>query len=166
MSLYQLAQWIEMTEIATAFRESVYMYPLIEGTHVLGLAMSVGTVLWFDLRLVGWRMKDRPVSEVFGAVKPWMFLGFGIMVVSGGILLLAHVTQAYLSWYFRAKVILLFLAAINVATYHLTIDRRKSEWDNDPIPPGRARLAGAASIILWTTIIAVGRLMAYHLSGG
>ena len=33
----------------------------------MALALSVGAVLWFDLRLLGWTMRDDRVSEVFRA---------------------------------------------------------------------------------------------------
>jgi len=47
--------------------------------------------------------------------------------------------------------------------FHLTIDRLRAEWDNLPIPPLQARIAGAVSLLLWFVIVAVGRLMAYTL---
>ena len=163
MSVFELCQWIQDTQIATAFRESQYVFPLVEGTHVLALALSVGTVMWFDLRLVGVTMRGQSVSQVFNPIKPWMFAGFGVMVASGVMLFLAHALQCYESSYFRVKAALLFLALINVAVYHLTIDRKKYEWDKSPIPPMQARMAGLLSLVLWTAIIAVGRLMAYNL---
>ena len=59
------------------------------------LSLSVGTVVWFDLRLLGATMRTRPVSEVFESVKGWMFAGFGLMFVTGALLFTAHATKAY-----------------------------------------------------------------------
>jgi hypothetical protein len=162
--IQSICLWLQNTYYATAFRESQYVYPIVEGAHVLALGLSVGTVLWFDLRLSGISMRRHPVSEVFGSVRPWMFAGFGIMVVTGVILFLGHADQCYRSWYFRAKVVMLFLALINVVIFHSTIDRRRVTWDKDPYPPMQARIAGIMSMILWGGTIAVGRLMAYNLS--
>jgi hypothetical protein len=163
MPVVQYFQWIQDTQLASSFRESTYVFPIVEGIHVLALALSVGTVMWFDLRLVGVTMRGQPVSKVFGPIKPWMFTGFGIMFSSGVMLFLAHALQCYESIYFRVKAALLFMALINVVIYHLTIDRTKYEWDKAPIPPLGARMAGIISLVLWTAIIAVGRLMAYNL---
>src|SRR5262245_32371273 len=110
MSLLECCQWIQDTQIATSFRESVYMFPVVEGIHVLGLSLSVGTVMWFDLRLCGIAMRNQPVSKVFGPIKPWMFSGFAVMVVSGVMLFLAHALECYQSIYFRTKAVLLVLA--------------------------------------------------------
>jgi hypothetical protein len=129
---------------------------------VLGLAFSVGTVLWFDLRLVGLAMRRYRVSETFAYVQPWMIGGFVLMMMTGTMLLWAHPVQAYGSGYFRVKLVLLFLAAANISMFHLTVDRRRAAWDDLRVPPLRVRLAGAASLVLWFGIVAVGRLMAYN----
>jgi hypothetical protein len=161
MSLFELCQAIEQTTISSIVRESAF--PYVEGAHVLGLSLSVGTVLWFDLRLLGAAMRTRPVSEVFQDLKAWMFAGFGIMFVTGALLFAAHATKAYASGYFRAKLALLILAGINTVVYHVTIDRSESEWGKAPIPPRRARVAGLVSLLLWFSVVAVGRLFAYYL---
>jgi len=161
MSLLDLCKAIEQTTISSIVRESAF--PYVEGAHVLGLSLSVGTVLWFDLRLLGAAMRTRPVSEVFQDLKGWMFAGFGIMFLTGGLLFAAHATKAYASGYFRVKMALLILAGVNTVVYHLTIDRRKSEWGKAPVPPLRARVAGLVSLLLWFSVVAVGRLFAYYL---
>jgi hypothetical protein len=161
MSLLEVCKMIEQTTVSTIVRDSAF--PYIEGTHVLGLGLSVGTVMWFDLRLLGAAMRTRPVWEVFQNLKAWMFAGFGIMFVTGALLFAAHATKAYASGYFRAKLALLVLAGVNMAVYHLTIDRRRSEWGKSPVPPPAARAAGLISLLLWFSVIAVGRIFAYYL---
>ena len=163
MPLFEICQWIENTPSSTALRESIWMFPIIESSHVLGLAFSVGTIVWFDLRLMGASMRRYSVSETFEYVKPWMFGGFLVMMISGAFLFWSHALKCYGSGYFRIKLVLLLLAGINVAFFHWTIDRRRTEWDKAPIPPLQARLAGVTSLVLWLAIVAVGRLMAYTL---
>ena len=161
MSLLEICKVIEQTTISSIVRESAF--PYVEGAHVIGLSLSVGTVMWFDLRLLGVGMRTRPVSELFQDLKPWMFAGFAIMFLTGGLLFSAHATKAYASGYFRAKLALLMLAGINTAIYHLTVDRRASEWGKAPVPPLQARVTGLLSLVLWFSVIAVGRLFAYYL---
>ena len=45
--------WLASTGVGTYIRESIWEFPVIEGIHVLSIAMSVGMILWFDLRLMG-----------------------------------------------------------------------------------------------------------------
>ena len=156
-------QWLQATEFATSFRESGYLYPAVEGTHVLALALSVGVVMWFDLRLAGVAWKQRPVSEVFLRLRPVMLVGFALMFATGAVLFSARATEAFNSFYFRTKMALLVLGGLNVVLFHLTIDRRRAEWDALQPPPLQARVAGVVSLILWFAIIAAGRIMAYNL---
>ena len=161
MSLLEICQWIESTPSSTALRESLWVFPIIETTHVLGLAFSVGTIFWFDLRLLGAGMSRYTISETFGYVRPWMFAGFAVMMLTGVVLFWTHAVQAYGSGYFRVKLLLLLLAGANTVAFHLTIDRRRAEWDHLPVPPLQARIAGATSLVLWFGVVVVGRLMAY-----
>ena len=162
-ALLRGCQWLQSTEFATSLRESGYVYPAVEGTHVLALALSVGVVMWFDLRLAGMAWKRRPVSEVFLRLRPVMLVGFALMFATGALLFSARATEAFNSFYFRTKMALLVLGGVNVVLFHLTIDRRRAEWDALQPPPLQARVAGVVSLILWFAIIAAGRIMAYNL---
>jgi len=163
MSIEGIFQYIDATRSSTALRESLYLFPIIEGTHVISLALSVGLVMWFDLRLAGWILKDQSVSAVFRPLRPFMLIGFAITFITGGMLFWSLAMRCYGSPFFWAKAIMLVLAGVNIAVYHLTIDRRQTEWDKAPIPPMQARIAGIASLTLWIGIIAAGRMMAYFL---
>jgi hypothetical protein len=164
MSLLSVCQWIQNTEFSTSLRESTYIFPIIETTHVLGLSLSVGLLLVSDLRLMGVVMRRRPASEVFQQLAPWMLAGFAIMFASGALLFWSQALKAYNSIFFRIKVCLLILAGVNAIVYHMTIYRRMGEWENKLVPPSQARLAGWLSLIIWAGIIAAGRTMAYTLN--
>ena len=163
MPLLAWCQWLQDTQLSTAIRTSAYTYPFIEGSHVLGLAFSVGTIVWFDLRLLGVTMRRDRVSEVFDQLRPWATAGFTVMVITGSLLFASRAADAYASIYFRIKVGLLILGALNIVIFHTTIDRHRQQWDTAATPPLRARLAGLLSLILWFSIIAAGRIMAYNL---
>lgn len=163
MSLLMLCQQLQDSALGVGLRESIYMFPIVETTHVLSLGLSVGTILYFDLRLLGVMLRGTPVSRVFHQVRPWMGVGFANMFITGSLLFSAHAVDCYESTYFRIKVVLLLLAGVNVLSFHLTIDRRHAEWDTDPVPPWRARLAGGLSVMLWLGVIAAGRFTAYNL---
>lgn len=38
---------------ASAMRDSIWLYPLIETIHIFGFAILVGAVVMFDLRVLG-----------------------------------------------------------------------------------------------------------------
>ena len=71
MSLYSYLEWFQHTPFSTAIRESVWVFPIIETTHVLALSLSTGLLVWFDLRLLGLVMRDQPVSVLHKQMMPW-----------------------------------------------------------------------------------------------
>ena len=156
-------QWMQNSDIGTGIRESVWTFPLVETTHVLALALSVGVLIWFDLRLLGWGMKHTPVSQVHKQVMPLAGIGFIIMFISGILLFWSEAEKCYLSGFFRAKVLFLILAGVNAAIFEFTTKKSIEDWDKYPIPPPKARMAGLVSILSWTAVIVAGRATAYNL---
>jgi hypothetical protein len=161
-ALARFCQWLYDSKVGSGIRESVWVFPIVEGTHLLGIALSVGLLCWFDLRLLGLTLRDQRVSKVWQQVMPVAFVGFALMFVSGLLLFWAEAITAYHSVHFWVKVGLLILAGVNALRFETTAHRNMAEWDAAPVPPLRARMTGAISLILWTAIIITGRTMAYN----
>jgi hypothetical protein len=159
--LARACQWLYETKIGSGIRESVWVFPIVEGTHLLGIALSVGLLCWFDLRLLGLVLRDQPASKVWQQIMPVAFIGFALMFVSGLLLFWAEAITAYRSVHFWIKLGLLVLAGINALRFETTAHKNMAEWDLAPVPPFQARMTGAISLILWTAIIITGRTMAY-----
>jgi len=157
MSLFEVCQWIQDSQVGTAIRESIWIYPIILSVHLLALGTSVGTLLWFDLRLLGVFMRSRPVSEVYRSVMPWMAGGFVTMFLSGGLLFWALAAKCYGNTYFRIKLVAILLAGINALVFHRMTERSIDEWDTAAVPPLKARIAGLLSITCWMVTMVAGR---------
>ena len=156
-----LCEWIAGTQVGRGILESIWVFPIIEGFHLISIALSVGVLCWFDLRLMGLAFRNQPVSAVWKQVMPVARIGFLMMFVTGGLLFWAEAITAYDSVHFWIKLGLILLAGINAAYFELVTRSRIAAWDHDAIPPRNARLAGLASLILWTAVIITGRTMAY-----
>lgn len=156
-----LCQWIAETRVGRGILESTLAFPIIEGFHLLGIALSVGVLCWLDLRLLGLVFRDQPVSKVWKQVIPVAFVGFGLMFVTGGLLFWAEAITAYDSVHFWIKLGLILLAGLNAAYFEFVTHPGMASWDNDAVPPFHARMAGLVSLILWTAVIITGRTMAY-----
>jgi hypothetical protein len=162
MSLLLFCQWLADTPGSIALHESLFMYPLLESTHVLSLCLFVGLAATFDLRLLGVAFRTVPVTAIKRRLGPWVVVGFVVMVASGVLLFYAIPVRSYQNIFFRIKVVMLIFAGLNAFVFHSTVDRRVSAWDRDPLPPRAARRAGAASLLLWAVIIVCGRMIAYN----
>jgi hypothetical protein len=161
MSLVGFFDWLATTSGSVALHHSLYVYSIVSTVHVVTLALFAGTAVMLDLRLLGWTMRGVPVSEVAARLWPWTAAGFLLMVVSGALLFYADPTPRYQNIFFRAKMLMLVLAGINAWVFHRTVYRHVADWDLDPVPPRRARMAGGIALVFWAAMITSGRMIAY-----
>ena len=162
LSIRSALEWLAATPWSVALHESLYVWPLLESTHVLCLTLFVGTAFMLDLRLLGIAMTHVPASEFTARVLPWTRFGFAVMVITGVLLFTATPVVYYQSIFFRVKVILLIVAGFNVWFFHSRIHRRVAEWNLDERPPRAARVAAVVSLVAWTGVVIAGRLVAYN----
>ena len=149
----------EQSDISVWVREtpSIFAFPFILYLHTLGLAMLAGISIGLDFWLLG--AKSRPPQALLEGVYRIMWLGFGINLVSGLLLLAAYPAKALTNWVFFLKLVL-------VAAALWVLQQTKGEL---LVVPGvgtaavnhRARLLAALSILFWFGAIFAGRLLAY-----
>ncbi|MDQ7842174.1 MAG: hypothetical protein QN190_13620 [Armatimonadota bacterium] len=152
--------WLEQTGPAVAMRTSIWMYPIVEIIHIVGLVLLVGSAFLFDLRLLG-VSRHVPVSDMARHHLPRARLGLGVVVPSGLLMFAAHATAWGMSPVFRLKVVLIAAAIVNTLLFHGRTAKSLARWDRDaPTPPG-GKAAAVVSLTLWTAAIAAGRLLAY-----
>ena len=161
MSLLRFFEWLATTPGSIALHESHYVYLVVSTVHVVTLSVFVGTAAMLDLRLLGATLRRVPVSEVAARLWPWTAAGFLLMIVSGALLFYANPAPRYQNIFFRAKMVMLVLAGVNAWVFHKTVYRRAAEWELDPVPPRRARMAGGLALVLWAAMIVSGRMIAY-----
>lgn len=160
----EFCEWLAGTSVGRGILESALAFPIIEGLHLIGIALSIGVLCWFDLRLLGLALRDVPVSKVWKQVMPVSIVGFALVFGTGFLLFWAEAITAYASFHFWIKVGLILLAGINAAYFEFVTHPGIAAWDNDRVPPLRARISGFLSLVFWTAIIITGRTMAYSFS--
>jgi uncharacterized protein DUF6644 len=159
MSIPAILAWIESTDLSTAIREGALPYPIIGGFHLLGIALFGGMVLVTDLRLLGWAMQRRLVSDIVHQSRPWKRLGFVVVFVTGLLLTWAEPLKLYRSPSFWIKMVLLVLVGVHALVFHSGVYADTLKLDESVT--GRAKLAAALSLLLWAGLIVSGRLIAY-----
>jgi hypothetical protein len=163
MSIVSLCHWLQNTPFATGIRQSDLLFPLIEGSHILALSLSVGLVLIFDLRLLRLAFRGEPAGVIMEQFVRWSLPGFGIMFATGVLLFIAQAEKAYSNTFFRLKLVMLVVAGVNAAVYQVKFYPRMAEWEKNGLIPWGAQFSAAVSIVIWALIIALGRTMAYEL---
>ena len=152
--------WLETTALAQAMRQWLWLYPVVEIVHIVGIVLLVGAAAMFDLRLLG-VSRRLPVAEMARHLLPWARLGLGVMVPTGLLMFSAHATEFAANPAFRLKLALVAAACLNALVFHRWPFRSVSAWNVDAESPPAAKLAAGLSLTLWSGVIACGRLLAY-----
>jgi uncharacterized membrane protein len=159
MSIISILETIESTDLSMAIREGALPYPILGGIHLLGIALFGGMVLVTDLRFLGWAMRRRPVSDIVQQFRPWKWVGFVLVVVSGLLLAWAEPQKLYRSPAFWIKMGLFVLVGVHALVFRSGVYQNTAELDRAMTP--RAKLAAVISLILWAGLIVSGRLIAF-----
>jgi hypothetical protein len=152
---------LESSGIATGIRNSLYIFPLIESTHVLGLAMVFGTIAIIDLRLLGIASTRRSFRWMASDILKWTWAAFAVTAATGALMFITNAGVYYHNFFFRTKMLMLALAGINMLVFELTAGRSIHRWDKAPSAPLIGRTTAILSLVIWITIIFLGRWIGF-----
>jgi hypothetical protein len=147
---------IEASTFGQAMRDSPWLFPAIETVHLVGVAILVGSIAVFDLRLLGFS-RALPVRRLAAHILPWTAASFLLIVPSGLAMFIAHAADLISNPVFAAKICLILAAGANAGVFLAGVFRGAAQWDVDVMPPVAARAAAAISLALWISVIACGR---------
>lgn len=165
MSLEAICAWIQALPLAKTIADSTWLFPTIESLHVIALTLVVGSIAVVDLRLLGVRAGAWRASTLTRHVLPFTWGAFVLAVVTGSLLFSSQAVTYAANAPFRAKVVLLAVAGLNMAVFHALAYRHVEHWDAAERPPVAARVAGAISLATWTGIVFLGRWIAFAQAG-
>lgn len=155
-SLLPFFEWCEASAFGQLVRTSVWLFPVIESVHLLGLSALGGTVLLLDLRLLGAGLTKQPIAAVEAAVHPWLLASVALMLVTGIPLFMSEAIKCYNNPSFWLKMGVLPIALL----YALTVRRRvaaRPARDTSAL----TRLVATGSLLLWFTVAAAGRWIGF-----
>ena len=145
-------------------RQWLWLYPTVEIVHIVGIGLLFGSIVVLDLRLLG-LSRQIPVRTLARHILPWTAGSFILIIPSGLLMFTAHATEFIDSGIFVLKMLLIMAAGVNAVLFHTITFRTADVWDSEEMrklpPPPSARAAGAISLVLWISVIACGRLLAY-----
>jgi hypothetical protein len=146
--LLPLFQALENSAAGAAVRDSLWLFPVVEGFHLLGLAVIGGAVLVVDFRLLGLGLRGHPVSRLAHDVQPWVTGSLAVMILSGVPLFLSEAVKCYYSFAFWTKMSALLLAIL----FTFTIRRSVLAAPDGRFAPASYRAVAITSIALWSTV--------------
>ena len=109
MTLYHTAQSIEASALGQTIRESTWLFPAIESTHLLALALLGGSILIMSLSILGWGLKT-PVAEIYRSAHRYLNAAVIVLLITGVLLGVSEPVKLYGRQAFWVKMISLGIA--------------------------------------------------------
>ena len=156
---------LQNSGVASAIRNSLYDFPLLEATHVIALTLVFGTIMIVDLRLLGVAGTERNYGRVSADVLKWTWLAFAVALVMGSLMFITNARVYVDNGFFRAKFILMVLAGLNMAIFQLTAGKHGGDWGESRRGPLPGRVAAMLSLALWLGVIVMGRAVGFTTTG-
>ena len=146
----------EASWLGQLIRQSLWLFPVIEAVHLLGLCLLGGAVLVVDLRLLGLGLRTQPIAVVARAAQPWLYAGVAVMLTTGFLLFLSEAVKCYHNPSFRVK-----MTTLPFALLFLFAVRQPLAVKAPSVSPGMCRLVAMVSLLLWFTVAAAGRWIGF-----
>ena len=152
--LLEIIYLLEDSYIGEYVRSSLWLFPVIQSFHLIGLGILGGAVVVGDLRLMGILIRTESTRYVIRVTRPWFNFGLFILIITGIPLFLSEAVKCYYSRAFWIKISCLLLGTLFVYFIRNPIVLSKDE--NFMI-----KILGFISFSLWVVTAASGRWIGF-----
>jgi hypothetical protein len=127
-------------------------YPALEVLHIVGIALLLGNLALFELRVWGFG-GELPVLALARMALSLSLAGFALIGVSGLLMFAGQPAELLANRAFIVKMGLVMLAGLNAAWFHARGSLQRMD--------STARRLTVVSMGLWLAVIICGRWIAY-----
>lgn len=154
-----ILSWMENSALAQMIIARSWVFPALETLHFVGLILLIGAMYVLDLRLIGFASRI-PLHAVVKFI-PVSILGFAINLSTGTMFLFADPFRYYPNLAFRLKMLAILLAGLNALWFKFAINLEALSSDHSSQVPVTIRWIAGISLLLWTSVIVLGRMIPY-----
>lgn len=135
-----------------AIQTHPWAFPALEVLHIIGIALLLGNLVLFELRVWGVGV-SLPVIDLAKMALSLAVLGFSLCAISGLLMFASQALELLSNRAFIVKMGLLTCAGMNAAWFHARGSLSRLD--------GTARALTTVSMLLWLATIVCGRAIAY-----
>jgi len=157
VTLLPFFEWCQNADLIVSMRSSLWLFPVIESLHLIGLALIGGALLIVDLRLLGFGLRHQPVSVLARDAERWLIASLVVMLPTGFLLFMSSAVKCYYLPVFWVKMATLVLALV----FTFSIRRRVTMAAETGVNPLWPKVVGGVSISLWSTVAIAGRFVGF-----
>ena len=155
-SIFPFFKWVDSTWLNKFINDSKWLFPAIEGVHIVALALLFGTVILLNLRMLEVLMKGRSMPRLLREFEPWTLWSLAVILLTGLLLFIAEAVKSFYSTPFRIKIAVLVVAIL----FHFGVSLRLMRKE-DLVRPAWSKLAAVLAIAMWITVGFAGRAIGF-----
>ncbi len=161
------AVWLSTTRPSVFIQNhEVWMIPVIQSLHIVGIGVAVGSVLMLVLRVSGWAGMDETLGATQRRFGPWLTGALCLLLASGGLLVVAEPVRELVTFSFWLKMVCVATLTAIVIAFQVSVRRQEQRWDQVLAGRRAVRLTALLVFVVLAGIILLGRLIAYDHIGG
>jgi len=164
MSLEGFAASLQATSLSEALKDASWVVPTMQSLHIIMVGVVFVSILMISLRMLGWMRADEPLHRVWTRFSPFLWAGIGVMAVTGTVLTIAEPVREFMTLSFRLKLVLLVICIASAAAFgrvaRTAAGASTTTETQLPLSAGM-RATVFVTLLLWVTIIFLGRAIAY-----
>jgi hypothetical protein len=154
--------WIRSTELhAFVHRYEAWLWPTLQTLHIFGFTLLFGTVVFFDLRALGFA-KGVPLGAIHRLI-PWGVAGYIGNILIGIIFFSGHPDQYYYNNAFRLKLLFMLVAGVNLlAFYGSSAFGEAKALPAGAAAPLRVKILAGTSLCAWVAVLVCARMITFN----
>ena len=159
-----ILDWMETTWLNELALGPAWSWPIMETLHFTGMCLLFGPIIIMDLRLIGFDRLALPSAAVHKLI-PLTIAGFAINLITGIIFMFGNPYRYAMNISFAIKATLIVLAGINAIYFWMKVMPILEKTGEHEDVPTSIKVVGLSSLLLWTGVLATGRLIPYLGTG-
>lgn len=134
-------------------RWSRWGYASVNAAHILAFSLLVGSIFTLDLKLLGaWRRVD--LATLVPVLVPVAATGLALAMTTGALLFITRAGEYAALPVFLAKMALVAVGTVHAIVVHLGPGL-------GALSAAKRRAVGAVSMAVWTSVLVLGRMLAF-----
>lgn len=158
MSLLPVLEWLQTSGLAQAISQHTFVFAFIQAGHLLALAVLGGAVLFVDLRILGFGLKNQPVLYVARVAQPWLIGGTVTILVTGFLMFISMAANRY---YWNDAFWLKMYVLLGALIITFVIRNRFAFGDPQRAETRLAKVVAVVSALSWLLVGALGRAIGF-----
>ena len=158
-----LVQLIEGSSINNFILSTTWLWPFLEILHFIGLSLLLGSMLVIDVHLAGYAQSMN--VERISALLPIAVIGFFVNALTGLLFFLGDPARYTINIGFQLKMLLIAIAGINALLFVVKVKPDMQNWNPYGDTSKTAKAIAYISLLLWFSVLLLGRLIPYVGTG-